>query len=147
MAKDGRRHQDMSIEEILKSIRGIIDNRTDIPQTNEDDILELTDAVDDRTDINNNEKSATGINNKITNGPGASMLSEEAALKTSVILKHFSNTTKNMHVSNSHNKTNTLEDIVIQMLRPEISKWLEENLPLLVKQLVEIEIQKLKPHD
>ena len=53
MAKDGRRHQDMSIEEILKSIRGIIDNRTDIPQTNEDDILELTDAVDDRTDINN----------------------------------------------------------------------------------------------
>lgn len=146
MTKDVHRHQDMSIEEILKSIRGVIDNRAEVLQTNEDDILELTNAVDDNSDIHKDGKSTIGINNSITNGRSAAMLSEETAMKTSEILKHFSNTAKE-HVSKSHNKTNTLEDIVIQMLRPEISKWLEKNLPSLVKQLVAIEIQKLKPHD
>lgn len=145
MIKDGRKHHDMSIEEILKSIRGVIDNHDNVLQNNEDDILELTDIVDDNSNVNNSGKPNKEVQGE--NQLEASMLSEETTLKTSEILKHFSKAAKAVHASQPNNKTDTLEDIVIKMLRPEISKWLEANLPLLVKQLVEIEIQKLRPHD
>jgi cell pole-organizing protein PopZ len=144
MTQDGKRHHDMSIEEILKSIKGVIDNHDGVLKNNEDDILELTDIIEDNSDINDSGKTTKEVQN---NRLEASMLSEETALKTSEILKHFSKAAKTMHASYPNNKTDTLEEIVIKMLRPEISKWLEANLPLLVKQLVEKEIQKLKPHD
>lgn len=143
MNKEGKNHQDMSIEEILKSIKGVIDNHGDVLKNNEDDILELTDIIDDNSNINNRSKTTT----EVQENKEAPMLSEETTLKTSEILKHFSKTAKAAHASQPNNKTDPLEDIVIKMLRPEISKWLEANLPLLVKQLVEIEIQKLKPYD
>lgn len=38
---------------------------------------------------------------------------------------------------------NTVEDLVIEMLKPELSAWLERNLPQLIEQLVEKEIQKI----
>ncbi len=145
MAKDVKNHQDMSIEEILKSIKGVIDNRDNIlqQQTDEDDVLELTNAVDDHV----SQQYNTGLHrkdNRLKKEPEAPILSDDTVLKTSEILKHFSKTAQEMQ---ANNKSKTLEDIVIQMLRPEISKWLEANLPALVKQLVENEIQKLKIHD
>jgi cell pole-organizing protein PopZ len=41
----------------------------------------------------------------------------------------------------------TLEDLVVELLKPELSSWLNQHLPGLVKQIVEKEIKKLIPHD
>ena len=41
----------------------------------------------------------------------------------------------------------TLEDLVVESLRPELSQWLNHNLPILVQSLVEKEIRKLLPRD
>ena len=41
----------------------------------------------------------------------------------------------------------TLEDLVVESLRPELSQWLNTNLPVLVQSLVEKEIRKLIPRD
>lgn len=41
----------------------------------------------------------------------------------------------------------TLEDLVVESLKPELSQWLNNNLPVLVKGLVEKEIRKLLPRD
>jgi hypothetical protein len=39
----------------------------------------------------------------------------------------------------------SLEDIVKNLLKPELQKWLNENLPNIVKQAVEKEIKKIIP--
>ena len=41
----------------------------------------------------------------------------------------------------------TLEDLVVESLKPELSEWLNKNLPTLVQSLVEKEIRKLIPRD
>jgi hypothetical protein len=41
----------------------------------------------------------------------------------------------------------SLEDLVIEALRPYLADWLEHNLPSLVRQLVEKEIRRLVPGD
>lgn len=39
----------------------------------------------------------------------------------------------------------TLEELVVEALKPELSNWLDKNLPALVTQLVEKEIKKILP--
>jgi cell pole-organizing protein PopZ len=41
----------------------------------------------------------------------------------------------------------TLEDLVVESLKPELSQWLNLNLPVLVQGLVEKEIRKLLPRE
>lgn len=41
----------------------------------------------------------------------------------------------------------TLEDLVVESLKPELSQWLNHNLPVLVQGLVEKEIRKLLPRE
>lgn len=41
----------------------------------------------------------------------------------------------------------TLEQLVIELIKPDLSKWLDENLPNIVKHVVEKEIRKLIPKD
>lgn len=41
----------------------------------------------------------------------------------------------------------TVEDLVIELLKPQLSEWLNQNLPSLVKHVVEKEIKKLIPRD
>lgn len=41
----------------------------------------------------------------------------------------------------------TMEQLVVEALRPELATWLDEHLPALVKQLVEKEIQRIVPKD
>lgn len=39
----------------------------------------------------------------------------------------------------------TLEDLVLELLKPQLSQWLDKNLPKLIQQLVVEEIHKLLP--
>lgn len=41
----------------------------------------------------------------------------------------------------------TIEDLVVEALRPQLSEWLDKNLASLVERLVEKEIRKLLPED
>lgn len=41
----------------------------------------------------------------------------------------------------------TVEDLIVEALKPMLSDWLDKNLATIVKQLVEKEIQKLIPKD
>ena len=42
---------------------------------------------------------------------------------------------------------NTVEDLVVESIRPMLSDWLNKNLPTIVKEAVEKEIRKLVPRD
>jgi DNA polymerase III alpha subunit (gram-positive type) len=43
------------------------------------------------------------------------------------------------------NNGKSVEELVKEILRPELTKWLNDNLPAIVKQLVEKEIKKIIP--
>ncbi|MCC8483381.1 MAG: DUF2497 domain-containing protein [Rickettsia endosymbiont of Labidopullus appendiculatus] len=143
MSKNHKKNQDMSIEEILKSIKGMIDNRND-PQSNDDDILELTNIAWNEEDKLEEDSTHSQLAEELLE---ESLISDKSAAETTKTFQHFSKTAREININASNSKVKTLEDIVVEMIRPQLSQWLDKNLPLLVKQLVEKEIQKLLPND
>ncbi|ADE29737.1 DUF2497 domain-containing protein [Rickettsia prowazekii] len=126
MNKENKKNQDMSIEEILKSIKGIINERKNPIYDNysaDEDILELTDIV------NQNEEE--------------NLISTKSASEVEEVFRNFTDTIKDKKLNNNFSSKNALEELVIGMLKPELKAWLDKNLPILVKELVEIEIKKL----
>jgi len=137
-----RKMQNMSVEDILKSIKGIIDKRNDDDDTNEinveDDVLELTDIVGLEDD-----KPPLDLEDVVEEN----LMSNKSSLETSSILKQFADKAKSVVKESKKSKILTVEELVVEMLRPQLKQWLDENLPLLVKELVEKEIKRLIPHE
>ncbi|MGI4753365.1 MAG: DUF2497 domain-containing protein [Janthinobacterium lividum] len=121
MSKESKKSQDMSIEDILKSVKGVINERKNLSNEDED-ILELTEIIDQDEE---------------------ELISTKSAEKVNDILKKFTSTIKDKNLDNNVSSKNALEELVIEMLKPELKTWLDKNLPLLVKELVESEINKL----
>ncbi len=74
----------------------------------------------------------------------AAAKTEEAMLDdttASVAAKAFQNLTQTVRVSKGEGRT--LEDLVIEMLRPMIKDWLDANLAGIVEEKVEDEVQRL----
>ncbi|MFP3012189.1 MAG: DUF2497 domain-containing protein [Rickettsia sp.] len=126
MRKENKKNQDMSVEDILKSIKGVINERKNPIYENDsedEDILELTEIV------NQDEEEK--------------LISTKAAEAVGDIFKHFTDTIKDKKLDNNISSKNALEELIVQMLKPELKAWLDKNLPVLVKELVEIEIKQL----
>ncbi|CEO17153.1 hypothetical protein RMONA_03830 [Rickettsia monacensis] len=126
MSKENKKKQDMSIEDILKSIKGVINERKNPIHENDsedEDILELTEIV------NQDEEEK--------------LISTKSAEEVGDIFKSFTDTIEDKKLNNNISSKNALEELVVEMLKPELKAWLDKNLPLLVKELVEIEIKKL----
>jgi cell pole-organizing protein PopZ len=133
-----RKMNDMSVEDILKSIRGIIDKRDD-KNDKEDDILELTDMVDSP-----DENVPFDLNEEIEE---ENLISGKLASETSSALKQFAEKAKSAVKEYKKSKIPTLDELVIDILRPQLKQWLDDNLPSLVKELVEKEIKNLVPKE
>ncbi|MCX4079410.1 PopZ family protein [Rickettsia rhipicephali] len=126
MSKENKKNQDMSIEDILKSIKGVINERKNPIHENDsedEDVLELTEIV------NQDEEKK--------------LISTKSAEEVGDIFKNFTDTIKDKKLDNNISSKNALEELVVEMLKPELKAWLDKNLPVLVKELVEIEIKKL----
>lgn len=134
--KEGKLPEDMSIEEILSSIRGVINShstkkivpkRSSSPDVGEDDILELTETYDSET-----------------SSEEENLLSDDQFDQTSKILNGFSAKINGDNFSHKKRKeSGALEDLVIDILKPEIKSWLNNNLQTIVRQIVEKEIKRL----
>lgn len=185
MQQEGnKRKQDMSIEEILNSIRGVIDGSPviaaestlssnkgqDIEESSENDdtnkeILELTNIVTDgvlepKTYINagiscnNNETKAD-----LKNGPQGhlsqntikaesnTLISDEVASKTSRSIQDFASSAKSVIEESAKLKSMTVEELVTQSIKPMLQEWLNKNLPLIVREIVTLELKKLIPNE
>jgi hypothetical protein len=55
--------------------------------------------------------------------------------------KAFMSLSQTVQVSDDHGRT--LEDLVVEMLRPMIKEWLDANLPQIVEEKVEEEVQRV----
>ena len=66
------------------------------------------------------------------------MLGEQSAAAASAA---FSNLSQSVRVSDGQGKT--LEDIVTELLKPMVKEWLDANLPAIVEEKVEDEVQRV----
>lgn len=77
-----------------------------------------------------------------------SLISDESATKSSSELQKLVKSVSKSAVDHmSMRNGTTLEDIVIEAIKPYLSSWLDENLPIMVKSIVEKEIRKLIPNE
>lgn len=135
MSIEDKKKHDVSIEEILKSIRGVIDSHNKIDKSAEiDDILELTNIV---------ESNSSSIKEKDSTDK---LISAESAAETVISLKNLTNKAQAVKDEAKY-KSLTIEELVIQILKPELKEWLDKNLPRVVKLLVEKEIKRLISED
>ena len=74
-----------------------------------------------------------------------SLLSSEAATAAAAAFKkaHPMDTPIRTTPSNGFRNGNTVEDLVLEALRPMLKAWLDANLPTIVEKLVEREVRKL----
>lgn len=76
------------------------------------------------------------------------LLNEEVARKTAKPLRELVHSVHDKHVSSPHSRTGTsLEDLVIEAIKPFLADWLNKNLPAIVKKIVEKEVKHLIPKE
>lgn len=155
--------KEQSMEEILQSIKRIIAEESDddgdageavVNGSNGikgSDVLELTDVVEEgEAPIHTPQAPAAPAANKsdildsIDN-----LLSDEAARTSAAALRSLSGQTKTSHYSPSalpaFRSGTTVEDLMMEAMRPMLKEWLDRNLPPMVERLVEKEIRKITP--
>ena len=172
-AKKQEDGQEQTIEEILTSIRQVISDDTneassskgmyseergkveEEPNGNEDDVLELTDIVDDFDDTQKLTgklleqegqlvPDALADYAKLSTGDKRqALLSDYAAEVATDKLSGLTGVMASVRDVPLGNTQQTLEDLVKELLRPMLKDWLDDNLPLLVERLVEKEIARL----
>ncbi|MBN9542680.1 MAG: DUF2497 domain-containing protein [Alphaproteobacteria bacterium] len=76
-----------------------------------------------------------------------SLLSEQVIEESSKHFKELLKAVARPHDNFGLRSGVTVEDLVVESLKPQLSSWLEKNLPVLVRELVEKEIKRLIPHD
>lgn len=124
--------EDLSVEEILTSIREVINNhhsgRLSKKQNIDDDILELTEVSDVKAENDNITSNRAAHNTMDSLNDFVSRVSSNIEHKN----------TKTADIRNA-----SLEELVVNIIKPEISSWLRNNLPNIVSQMVQKEIAKL----
>ncbi|MBO9581029.1 MAG: DUF2497 domain-containing protein [Sphingobium sp.] len=162
-----------SMEEILSSIKRIIADEdraapraprrtgsriTNLDEDEGDHILELTEALTDESDNQEDEdvtempaaraksaKPAKPVRTRDGAAPdidvtdGAAVLSDISAKAARDSLETLSK----MLVRSDDGPSNTLEGLVRDMLRPMLKEWLDANLPVVVETMVKREIDRI----
>ncbi|HEY1124003.1 MAG TPA: DUF2497 domain-containing protein [Sphingobium sp.] len=162
-----------SMEEILSSIKRIIadedratprvprrsGNRVvNMDDDDGDQILELTEALTDESDSQEDEdvtempaaraKSAKPAKPVRTRDSAAngSAHAEAPAVLSDISAKAARDSLENlskMLVRSDDSPSNTLEGLVREMLRPMLKEWLDANLPVVVETMVKREIDRI----
>lgn len=124
--------KDPSMEDILASIRKIVDDGGEAPRPGgqeapgEDEPLELTEIVH-RADAPTPRGSPAGI------------VSEATRRRASAALAPLAEGARQHPTPRGP----SLEDVVIEQLKPMLARWLDEHLPTIVERVVERELRAL----
>jgi len=157
---------DAKLEDILKSIRGIIDNHDQVSEYSDDKLsaeiellneseqnhlaeeieiaFELDEASQkhalDQEDTNVLELTRTLPLDEIDDED--SLISHNTKNKTQAELDRFAKKAKNSTLQNS---SDSLEGVVNNLMQPLIKEWLDNNLLRIVEKVVTEEIRKMVP--
>lgn len=88
------------------------------------------------------------VEEKIQARSNVSLISEKTAQDSSVVFKSFVKTlAKPQSDGLQFRSGTTVEELIVEAIRPQLSEWLDAHLPSIVKAIVEKEVQKLIPRD
>lgn len=140
-------NQEVKLEDILKSIRGLIDEKDKKVQDNkkletetqvtkqqdEETVLELTNVINFPDFIAAEEKKHDQL------------LSDRAKLKSLDIINDFADMVKKESYLAPESQGELISKLVITEMKPMIKEWLDNNLPKLVRKIITKEIRQLVP--
>lgn len=160
--------QSESMEDILQSIKRIIEDEPAADKAAAKpaaDVLDLTQVVSEEGSVTQvtpapppppppapaakpTTKSASKKSMEKPAKTGDDLVSDEAATAAMEALKPIvENTQKDLsipRVASPELRTgNTVEDLVLEALRPMLKSWLDENLPTIVQKIVEKEVKRI----
>ena len=98
--------------------------------------------------IQSNSFIPTSSFTSANSGTVDTIISDAVAATSRQTLKNFMKMTEKNDIDTLKLRSgNTVEDIIIELIKPQLSDWLNKNLPSLVASVVEKEIKKLVPKD
>ena len=115
----------------------------------EDCILDNIDnMINEEQSSQPSETEDEATKEETTTNTGDKLVSGSAAEDSKEALKALMQSIPKPNVSSPTLRSGTsLEELVIEAIKPILSEWLEQNLAIIVKQIVEKEIKKLIPKD
>jgi cell pole-organizing protein PopZ len=105
------------------------------PAPAEEEALELTDKVETHGDLD--VITSTAAESAPASAPAESLVSEYAATAAASAFGQLSAAIA------MPRGDRTLEDVVRELLRPLLQQWLDDNLPAIVQQAVETEVERI----
>ncbi len=151
-----------SMEEILASIRRIISDDKDAPPpvAEPEEALELTQELqDDGSVVDLADPEPEPVFQPTPPPPSMPMpefeptpalVSEHVATEAASALHNLANTVEIEELSSMPrgntfvgNGSRTLEDMALELMRPLLRQWLDQNLPPIVDRLVQKEIERI----
>ena len=132
---DEDNQEDAKLEDILKSIRGIIDNHSSAGSENE-----IDKSVDKNTEDEKDENilELTSVVNQ--DNADRPLVSERVQKNTEAEIDRL---TAALKKGNYSNKNQPLELFVNDLVKPLIKDWLNNNLTNIVEKIVSEEIKKI----
>lgn len=129
---------DLELDEIIKSIRGIIDDHSQSPSSfqekddgiseeDDDSVLELTNIVD-------------SINSTKVNSKEDKLVSSDVQDKVQEEISKFSDSL-DISENQKNDESESLDSTVNRLMRPLIKNWLDNNLPNIVEKVISEEIR------
>lgn len=147
------------MEEILASIRKIISDENVPPEAESNDVVELTQMVQDDGSVTKVDEPMVEPEPLPPPPPPPpepvmsdidSLVSDTAASAATSALSSLTSTLEISRLaSGGHggmylgNGARTLEDMVVELMRPLLKEWLDQNLPTIVDRLVQKEIERI----
>lgn len=150
------RIQTQSIDDILDNIRSAINKPVSKQLVSDNyggyDLLELTDVVQDdgtilqvKKDNNISNHQEIKLSNKILSDIVTSekLLSDEVIVESSKYISDFVDQLLHAKLFNEQESTAQLRKLAVEVVKPYMQDWLNENLPLIVREVLEKEIKDL----
>ena len=134
-----------ALDDILSNIRGVITGKA--PNT---DVLDLTMKIADDGFMTKTVQQPI-IDYPAEKQPAnqnSELIDIKVAQESRNALKHIIKLAERNEIDSLPLKNgNSVEDIIIDLLKPQLSDWLNKNLPGIVNNIVQKEIKKLIPQD
>lgn len=129
------------LEDILNSIRGIIENQNSVSRSQLDSFSDENEVVDEAvlelTDI-----AEFTSKNTSADGPDA-LTSSDVQEKAKIEFKKFAESIASVGIKEE--QEDSLDDMVNKIMKPLIKDWLDNNLPRIVEKVISDEIKRLVP--
>lgn len=132
--------EDAKLEDILKSIRGIIDSHHSNTQAANTEAEELAEATNKKCEDSEKDNILELTSVVGEGGVDNSLVSEHVK---KVVETEINKLTSALKDRDYFDKNQSLELLVNNFVRPLIKDWLDNNLPKIVEKLVAEEIKKI----